>query len=168
MWSKVETWQFRQLERLASADPDRAETILNTVWRSFPGLLGELAIGAVDQEELTVQACAELLDMSEEDVEQRLHAYRRRSQRFDYAVVHDRDTHIARLADGKIAVWEIIREFRKLGSVDRLRQAFPGVSEADLASAFRYAEAHAKEIEQLIEDYESRLAKMRAEYPFAK
>lgn len=168
MWSKVETWQFRQLERLGSADPDRAETILNTVWRSFPGLLGELAIGAVDQEELSVQDCAELLNVAEHEVEERLVAYRRRTERFDFAVVHDRDTQIAKLPDGKIAVWEIIREFRKLGSVEKLRQAFPGVSEADLASAFRYAEGHSREIEQLIDDYEERMAKMRAEYPFAK
>ena len=168
MWAKAQKWQISQLERLVSSDPDRAETILNTVWKSFPGLLSELAISAVDQEMISVQECAEVIGSSEEEVVQRLINYRRRPSIAEATSEVHSDNAVAKVADGRIAVWEVIREHRKLGSVDRLRQAFPSISEPDLAYAFRYAESHQPEIEKLIRDYEDILAKRRAEYPFAK
>lgn len=168
MWAKVDRWQIRQLERLASSDPDRAETVLNTVWRSFPGLFAEVAISAVDQEMLSVESCAKELDITEAEVEARLLAFRHRSARFDTAIVVDPQRNIAKLADGRVAVWEVIREYRRLGSVERLQHAFPSISREDLAAAFRYADANPAEIEALIGEYESVLARKRAEYPFAQ
>lgn len=168
MWAKVERWQLRQLERLAYSDPDRGETVMNTLWRSFPGLYSELAISAVDQEMLSIEDCGELLTIPEAEVEERLMAFRGRKAQFDQAVVLAPGSRVAKLADGRVAVWEVIREYRRLGSVESLRGAFPSITESDLVTAIRYAEANPAEIEALINEYEEVLAKRRAEYPFAQ
>lgn len=168
MWVRHESWQLPQLQRLGKLDPERLETVLNTLWRQYPDLFAELAIAAVDQEELSVIECCDRLHLSPEQVEERLIAYRRAVVPIDSAVVHD-DTkkHVARLAKGQAAVWEVVREYRKLGSVERLRESFPGVTEGELAAALRYAQENREEVEALIEEYESVLAQRRAVYPYA-
>lgn len=143
--------------------------MLNTLWRQYPELFDELAISAVDQEQLSIDACASLLDIEPRAVEDRLLAFRRIAVPFDSAVVHDDSVkHVARLANGQIAIWEIVREFRKLGSAEKLRDSFPGVPEGELAAALRYAQAHTDEIDAMITEYEEVLAKRRAVYPFAR
>lgn len=168
MWIRFEGWQSSQLERLAKLDPERAEAVLNTLWAVCPGLLEEMAISAVDQETLSVAACAELLGLESEEVDQRLVAFRKHTLNLERAVVRSGCTNGAKLAGGQVAVWEIIREFRKLGSVDRLRESFPSLSEAELSSAFLYADDHKSEIEEKIVAYENMLARKRSEYPFMK
>lgn len=169
MWARLESWQLPQIQRLAKLDPERVETLLNTLWHQYPGLIDELAIAAVDSEDLTVDDCSELLGISPFEVEVRLLAFRRAAVPVNSAVVHDNSAkHIARLANGQVAVWEIVREYRKLGSVERLRDSFPRVSEGELAAALRYAQEHADEIEALIQEYEDVLARKRAVYPFAR
>lgn len=158
-----------QLQRLAKLDPERVETILNTLWRQYPSLFAEMAVSAVDQEQLSVDECAQLLDLDAGDVEERLIAYRRAVLPIDCAVVHDDSAkHIARLANGQIPVWEIVREYRKVGSVERLRESFPGVAESELAAALRYAQENRDEIEASINEYEEVLARRRSVYPFAR
>jgi uncharacterized protein (DUF433 family) len=168
MWANIEDWQLSQLLRLAANDPERVEAMLNTLWRSYPNLFGDLAIMAVDKEQISIDACADLLGVSPEVVEDRLKLLRRQASPVALAVVQDDSyNHVARLADYGIAVWEVVREFRKLGSVERLREVFPAVPEGQLAAALRYAQANPAEIELLIENYESMLARRRDEYPFA-
>jgi uncharacterized protein (DUF433 family) len=162
----MEHWQLAQLERLAQLDPERVETMLNTLWRSYPGLLEELATQALDREEITLERYASTLGLSAEEAEAKLHAYRNAGFRLETAVVHSQN--IARLAKGQVAVWEVVREYRKLGSVEMLKQAFPSLSESELAAALRYAERNYEEIQAQIDGYESMLARRRAEYPFAK
>ncbi|HVL37914.1 MAG TPA: hypothetical protein VM328_00860 [Fimbriimonadaceae bacterium] len=151
---------------MGQLDPERAETILNTLWCVQPGLLDELAVSAVDQEELSIGECASLLEISAEQVEERLIAFRRRVQLVDLCVVRDRD--VAKLAQGQVAVWEVVREYRKLGSVIRLKEAFPALSEGELAAALIYAEEHPAEIEDKINEFETMVVRRRAEYPFVK
>ena len=169
MWTKFEPWQLAQLQRLGLLDPERVETILNTVWRSYPGLLEDLAIAAVDQEQLSVEACAEQLVIDVAHVEERLIEFRQKNARFDYdwAVVFDGRSHIARLAESQVAVWEIVREYRKLGSVERLTESFPSLPKSELAAALVYAEQNPSEIEQQIARYEETIQKRRSEYPYA-
>ena len=170
MWTKFEPWQLAQLQRLGQLDPERVETILNTLWHSYPGLLGDLAIAAVDQEQLSLEACASLLEITVEDVESRLIEFRQKSARFDYdwAVVMDGNSSVARLADSQVAVWEIVREFRKLGSVERLTESFPSLPKSELAAALVYAEQNPGEIEGQILRYEEMIEKKRSEYPFMR
>lgn len=170
MWTKFESWQLAQFQRLGQLDPERVETILNTVWHSYPGLMRDLAIAAVDQEQLSVEACACLLDCSTEDVEARLIEFRQKSAKFDYdwAVVMDDSTHVARLAESQVAVWEIVREYRKLGSVERLTETFPSLPKSELAAALVYAEQNPGEIESQISRYEEIIQRKRSEYPFMR
>ena len=167
MWHVLEPWQFTQLKRLASFDPERLETTLNLVWNAYPGLFEEVCVSAVDQEQLTVARCAEVLGTDEGRVEELLHQFRSRPPQPAATVIRD-ERAVARLAEGHVAVWEIVREYRKLGSVERLVDSFQSLSRGELASALKYAEQNPAEIEALISKYEELLAKRRAEYPFAR
>ena len=167
MWHVLEPWQFSQLKRLATFDPERIETTMNVVWNSAPGLFEEVCVSGVDQEQLTVSRCAELLGVPEERVEELLRQFRSRPPQPASAVVRD-DRAVARLAEGHVAVWEIVREYRKLGSVERLVDSFTTLSRGELAAALKYAEQNPAEIEAQIARYEEILAKRRAEYPYAR
>lgn len=170
MWTTYESWQLGQLRRLAQFDTERVETMLNTIWNSYPGLLEELAIAAVDQEQLSVGDCALLLKVPSCEVEARLIEFRGRTapKQCDWAVVVEDGSSIAKLADSHIAVWEIVREYRKLGSVERLTEAFPSLPKSELAAALVYAEQNPGEIETQIMRYEEILEKKRSEYPFMR
>ena len=167
MWARFEPWQLKQLQRLAKSDPERVESLLNIIWNQTPGLYTELAVSAIDQEMLSVEEGAERLELTEHQVETQLREFRQRQTTIEAAVVHDDLRKAACLEDHGIAVWEIIREYRKLGSVESLKAAFPGLSEGELAGALRYAQMHPDEIEAMISDYENVLARRRAEYPFS-
>lgn len=166
MWAINEPWQMCQLSRLAGIDPDRVESIFNTLWKSYPGLYSELAILAVDQEQLSVDECATRLNITPEEVIQKLIQFRRAAP-LDLAIVPDRNGQsIARIAEYGIAVWEVVREYRKLGCVERLKESFPAVPEGQLAAAMRYAQENPEEIDSQIRAYEDMAGKLRAEYPF--
>jgi uncharacterized protein (DUF433 family) len=167
MWKVIEPWQLAQLQRLSTLDPERVETMLNTLWNSYPGLYEELAVGAVDQDALGVEACAERIHVEADEVERQVVAFRTNAaSRPEFMVVHDGA--VARLSEGRVAVWEVVREYRKLGSVERLAASFPSLTQRELAAALKYAEAHPEEIETQISRYEEVLSKRRTEYPFAR
>ncbi len=169
MWARLEPWQLLQLQRIAKFDPERVESFLNTLWTQYPGLLHELAISAVDQEQLSVDECADRLNVSAESVHEHLLQFRHCSRTIECAVVHDESSKaVARLAEGRVAVWELVREYRKLGSVEELQSAFPMLAQGELAAALRYAQENSEEIQALIDEYEMVLAKRRAEYPYAR
>jgi len=168
MWARLEPWQLLQLQRLAKLDPQRVEMIFNTLWDRYPGLYTELAISAVDQELLSVEDCAERLSLSAEQIEKDLIDFRQCAGSIETGVVPDR-RNVACLAEAGIPVWEIVRQFRKLEcSLERLCAAFPGLSQVELSAALRYAQANSEEIEGKIAEYETVLAKRKAEYPFSK
>lgn len=166
MWKVIEPWQLAQMQRLAALDPERVETMLNTLWNSYPGLYEELAVSAVDQDALGVEACAERIHVAAAEVERQVFAFRTNAVRPDLMVVLDGT--VARLSEGRVAVWEVVREYRKLGSVERLAASFPSLTQRELAAALKYAEANPEEIESQISRYEEVLGKRRAEYPFAR
>lgn len=168
MWHTLEDWQLTQLRKLASLDQERAETVLNTVWSSYPGLFEQVALSAVDQNELSIERCAELLDMDKDEIVYRLAQFRRAAVHLSsVAIVHE-DGKDAKIASGNVSVWEVVREYRKIGSVDRLVEAFPSLSTSELAAALKYAAQHPEEIEEQIGRYEETLARRRNEYPFSK
>lgn len=163
----LETWQITQLERLAKLRPQFAEQALTELWEARPDLFEQITLGAIDQGEVSVERGAELLGVSQEDVLERLATFRNATTVHDCAVVHDSTNgKIARLAESQVAIWEIVREFRKLGSIDALLDHYPSLTRGELETAVRYSQSHPDEIEHQISQYESMLDKKRAEYPF--
>lgn len=163
----LETWQITQLERLAKLKPKVTEQALSELWEARPDLFEQVTLGALDQGDVTVERSAELLGVTEEEVLERLGAFRKGTTIHDCAVVHDATNgKIARLADSQVAIWEIVREFRKLGSLEKLLEHYPSLTRGELETAVRYAQSHPEEIERQISQYETLLDKKRAEYPF--
>lgn len=165
VWARLEPWQLTQLARLAKRDPERLEGILNTLWGLFPNLRAELAISAVDQGEATVSEAAEALAISEEEVRSLLAAFRREPEQSGEAEVVASQRG-AMVEDSQMFVWEIVREYRKIGSIEALTQSFPGLTTGQLAAALRYAEKHPDEIEDAISTYEKHRQRRRDVYPF--
>lgn len=167
MRADFQSWQAEQLMLLAKRCPERFAVVWATLCREFPLLPEELALAAVEQGEVSCAECAEYLGVDETEVRRKIERYRATSANFESAVVVDEGTQIARIDDEQVAVWEIVREYRKLGSVERVLEAFHGLSPADLTAALRYAEAHVEEIDRLIELYEDHLRRKRVDQLFA-
>lgn len=168
MWQTLEDWQLTQLRRLAALDGERTETVLNTVWNSYPGLFEQVALSAVDQGELTPERCAELLETTAEDVIFKLAQFRKIVARHSNSAIVQQSGKDAKIAGGNVSVWEVVREFRKIGSVERLVEAFPSLSTSELAAALKYASDNPEEVEEQISRYEETLERRRSQYPFAK
>lgn len=168
MWAILDHWQLNQLQRLAKQDPERIERILNQVWAEHPGLFEELAIAAVDQEMLPVEQCADLLKTTPEAILERRASMRRAALRVDCAIEFDEATKMARITDSKIAVWEVVRQFRITNSIEAVVEALPSLTEAQVAAAVKYADEHPREIDSLIHAYEVVRGKRKEAYPFAR
>jgi uncharacterized protein (DUF433 family) len=167
MWNPFEKWQLNQLSKLSNLDQQRVETMLNTLYRQYPDLFQELVIMAVHANEITIERGAELLQMPTAEIDARVQVYRRQEAVAIQEIKLDQDSRIARLQSGGVAIWEIVRELRKLGSVDRIESSFPALTKKDIAAALRYAQLHPEEIERQIKDYEDSLSRKRIVYPHA-
>ena len=167
MWRKFEPWQIAQLQRLANIDLERAESVLNTVWSQYPGLYEQMALFALDQKQLEVEQCAKLLSVDEAECVERLQRLRATLENREATGVVVEPGQAAKVAAGSAAVWEIVREYRKIGSVERLVESFPSLSTAELVAALNYARQHPDEIEEMITKYEQALERRRNAYPFA-
>jgi uncharacterized protein (DUF433 family) len=116
------------------------ERILNSLWSANPGLFEELASAAGESADRTS----------------------------GFAVVENGGASVARLSESRIAVWEIVRAYRKAGSLDRLEKEFPNVEPGELQAAVNYGAENAGEVNLLIERYEALLEQRRAQYPYAR
>lgn len=167
MGKPLSQWALCELCRLADRDPQRADRIVEALWTAHPRLLGELAIAAVDNKQITAEEAGEVLAVSADEVRSRVETFRK-SQRPSAPIVEDDGTGIARLAEGHVPVWEVVREYRKTHDVQNLALAFPALTPAELDAALDYGKEHAIEIDNLIVKYENMQDRKRAEYPFAK
>lgn len=155
-----EPWQLSQLARMAKFDVVRLQSLLNELWRKHPTLFEELAISAVEQGELSVQQAAERLGASEHEVEYRVDLDREAHWTLGQSQIVE-SSRGATIEDAHVCVWEIVREYRRLGSVERLATSFPGLTTGQLAAALSYAREHPQEIENAIQDYETARSKTR-------
>lgn len=157
-------WQLGHLMLLSRTAPDHLATILERFFASEPDVLEELTLSAVAHEDITVTEAAGVLRVSEEEVIGRMVRLRQQG-RGQCAVLRADDDHgFARLADSGLAVWELVREHRRLGSFGALPEHFPSVREADLTAAIAYADANCEEIEEQIRRYEDLRALQRAQF----
>lgn len=154
MVPSYEAWQLTQLVRLATLEPARCGRAMQTLFHHDPGLFTELVVMALDQDQISRERAAELLGLSIPETEARLEAFRDRDLSPDRVVVADSINGQARLRDSRVYVWEIVREYRKLGSVQRLEDSFPVLTKAEIAAALKYAQAHPEAIETQIRRFE--------------
>jgi predicted HTH domain antitoxin/uncharacterized protein (DUF433 family) len=166
MWTSFEPWQVAELGRLAGIDQERVESAFNALWDCDPELLEQITVSAADQGAVSFERAAQILRVGVAEIEERVASFRRQALKRCCVVVCDGA--VAKLADGGLPVWEVVRVHRKLGSVEKLQEAFSGLSHQTLESALSYAEHHPEEIELQISRYEALLERKRAEYPYVR
>lgn len=170
MQTTLERWPFRQLEALAERDAELAEKVLDSLWEAHPGLLDRLVVGAVRSGELSLQRASERLSIEPDVLARRLADISGAASSCDDDAIVFRQTPKgpeARLAESNLCVWEVVREYRKLGSIEAVKELFPNVTRSELHNAIRYAESHSSEIQAQIDEFEAQIQRKRAEYPFA-
>jgi uncharacterized protein (DUF433 family) len=77
---------------------------------------------------------------------------------------------VARVQGSVVAVWEIVRAFRKSGSVQALMAVFPGLTEREIRAALAYAGREPDEVGaqiQAFEDFRSQMNRRRDSHEFA-
>lgn len=146
-----------QLRRLARVKPESFEVIVGHVREFHPGLYEELCLMALEQGDISQSECAVCLATDVSHLAVRLEIYRNDVGDSGNPILIEVDENgVACLVDSRIFVWEIEREFRKLGSIDALKESYTGLTEGELRAALRYAERHPDEIERKIRAYEDR------------
>lgn len=167
MGKPLSQWTLCELCRIAETDHQRVDRIVEALWAAHPRLLSELAIAAVDHGEITAEDAAHALSVSPEEVTSRVETFRK-DARPKAPIVEDDGAGIARLAEGHVPVWEVVREYRKTHDLESLATAFPALTNTELEAAVIYGNEHPDEIDNLITTYENMQDRKRAEYPFAK
>ncbi len=148
--------------------PERVDEAMLRLFDLDPKLRNDLVIGAVDQEMLTVSQAAEFTGMTNEEIDVRLMEFRSLMAQRDVRIEKLSDRAVARIVGAGISVWEVVREFRRVGSFEGLRESFPALTQSELTIALAYGTEHSVEIEDDIRRYEEVVARRRSEYPFAK
>jgi uncharacterized protein (DUF433 family) len=166
--AKSSHWTLLQLDRMTRNFPERVEEAIQTLLEADPALRDDLVLGAVDQEQLTLEQAADYLGLSLTEVEIRLTQFREAMLIREIKVEKDAAHGVARLSTGGLTVWEIVRELRRVGSEEGLMGQFPSLSRDELAVALKYADEHQSEIESEINRYDAVVQRRQAEYPFAK
>ncbi len=157
-----ESWQLEQLGYLAVSDPERVSSALKAFWEANPELFNDAILSAVDRRQISYERASELLDLSVAEINKLLEAQRSNSASWEQFIEVEAENGTARLSDSHVPIWEIIREYRKLGSVDSLCEAFPQLTQGSLAAALKYAEAHSTDIQSKIDAYEQYLDRRKA------
>jgi uncharacterized protein (DUF433 family) len=168
MWTTFDDWQLRQLQRLATLEPQRVEALMNYLYGVEPKLLNDLAIAAVEAGDLTLEQGAAVTGMHPEDVADYAQRWTEKSMHPDMLVVFDPEKGTALCAESRIPVWEIVATQRRLGTVAELTERFPSIPASELMAAVDYAARHPEEIEAEIERYESLRRRTSEEYPFVR
>jgi len=163
-----ESWLIEQIVRLAHSNPERFRQLVDVVQSEAPEIYEELAIMAVEHGQMTPSECAVCLATDEQSVDFRLEVYRRdASESIDTVLIQSDPAGVARLAASQVTVWEVVREYRKVGSVANLKTAFPGLTESELRAALVYAGRNPDEIGAKIKQYEEFIQRTKTAYPFA-
>ncbi len=162
-------WLLPQIERLARTQPGKVEALLDAVRHSLPEFHSELVMMALEHGDLDESQAAAALETDPVSLALRLEAYRKAvAEGASMDSVEIDANGVARIEGKHVTVWEVVREYRRTGSVSAMRGAFPGLSEAELRSALHYAGRNPDEIGAQIRAYEEIIARSRAAYPFAK
>ena len=147
---QADDWLPYALQRLASLEPDRYEQFVTLFKSSLPEAYQELVVVAEEAGRL------------DPDLAERMKVATLNLEAEELVVKDIRG--VARIIDSNIAVWEIVRAFRKVGSVTALKEGYAGLSERELRTALAYYGQNPDEISELIRLYEDS-RKARDAYP---
>ncbi len=159
-------WLVSQLRRLAKNDLPSFEQFSEIFRSQQPQLFTHLALMAIEHGDLTPAECAYAINTDLADVDAHLQLYRQgvaESGRESLVEVDERG--VARLTSVGITVWEVVRESRRLGSVDALKESFPGLTANEVHAAVCFADRHPEEISKQIEDYEEKRIRPKSAGP---
>lgn len=148
-------WTLRQLDRLEARAPGSTAEALRELLANHPNLREAVVIGAAEEDQITLAEGAERLGFDVDDLTRRVLDHRRIN---GTSVDPDGGPNGPRLRGSQVAVWEIVREYRRHGSLDGLARDFPAIPQKELQAALDYAEGHGEEIDSLIDRYESLFA----------
>lgn len=155
-----EHWLLPQLRRLSKIKPGAFDEVVTHLREFHPGLYEELCLMAVEHGDLEASECAVCLATDVSSLAVRLEIYRSDAGNDENAIMIESDENgVASLVGSRIFVWEIVREYRRLGSLTALKEAYAALTEGELRAALRYAERHETEIENKIRAYEDRFAR---------
>lgn len=167
MSQSAEMWLVDQLRRMAKTQPERFEGFALRLKQALPNEYEELALMALDDGGLSNAECAVALEIGEEELDVRFEGFRNNNDDMPDGVI-ERDTQgVARVVDTQVAVWEIVRVFRRAGSVTALKETYNALSERELRAALAYAGSNPDEVCLCIEQYEAVVNRKREAYPFA-
>lgn len=157
---QMEHWLLPQLRRLSRIKPASFEQIVAHVKEFHPDVYEELCLMAVEHGELAQSDCAVCLATDVSHLAVRLEIYRSDTGNDENAILIEIDENgTACLVDSGIFVWEIVREHRKRGSLESLKDSYSSLTEAELRAALRYADRHPDEIQRKIRAYEERFVR---------
>ncbi|MES1147427.1 MAG: hypothetical protein ABUL49_01625 [bacterium] len=147
---QADDWLPHALLRLSSLEPDRYEQFVSEFKAALPSAYAELI------------ALAQQAGKLDPDLAERMKIATLNLEASELVVKDERG--VARIIDSNIAVWEIVRAFRKVGSVTALKEGYAGLSERELRTALAYYGQNPDEISAQIAKYEeTRIA--RQAYP---
>lgn len=161
-------WIAVAAERLAQMWPDHLEQMLSQALDRDPQAKLDYAIWATELGELSRAEAAEWLGIAPSELETKLESLREtiNPEERSRLVVIDRHG-VARLSGSHIAVWEVVRAFRRTDSVESLMGLFPMLTEHAIRSALSYAGSNPDEIGGQIKDYEELVKRSKAAYPYS-
>jgi len=165
MHESQERWLLPQITRLAKSDPPKFAELAETLQLHAPAVYEALALMAVDRGDLSADDCAGHLCTDRAVVDSRLEDFRRDTLEVDSHFVEKDAAGVARLAGTQVAVWEVVRAFRKLGSVGDLKAKYTSLTETELRAALAYAGRHPDEVGEAIQAYEEVSSKARTTFP---
>ena len=149
-----EEWQLHQLKRLAESEPGRIQAVFKQLWETFPDLFEDVVVSAVEQEVLTPAEAAAKLDVSATTIDLMVIDLRQKNLALGRAITRS-ENQPARLAQSQITVWEVVREYRKHLSTQKLKDSFPSLNLSEIQAAIHYGEGNREEVDKQIERYET-------------
>lgn len=153
-----EPWQLQQLQKLSVTEPERLQPIFEAIWAAFPDLYEELLISAVDQEVLASVDAADRLGISPTSIDLMVIDARHKRLALGHSIVQS-GNQPAKLAESQVAVWEVVREYRKHRSVEKLKESYPSLNVSEIQAALLYWEGNVEVVENQIQRYEDRIGK---------
>lgn len=150
-----DTWMIAQVQRLANTRPERLTVILSQLKESLPEAYEELPLTALEHGDLTLSDCAGRLGVDQAELQIKQESYRTLlCEANEFPMIAKDSQGTARVKGTMVAVWEIVRKFRKAASVLDLKESFPSLTELELRSALAYAGRHPDEVQAHIAAYE--------------